>query len=88
MPASRPRIVSGMVWFQIVARNRPLTMSAAPASTRHSIGAPDRRGQARESRSRRRRRARPITIARPWWCTCDVHPEVAVASMLPTVSAV
>jgi hypothetical protein len=31
MLASRPRSSSGMVWFQMVSRNRPLTMSAAPA---------------------------------------------------------
>ena len=32
MPASRPRISSGMVWFQTVLRKMPLIMSAAPAT--------------------------------------------------------
>ncbi len=34
MLAMRPRSVQGIVSFQIVMRNKPLTMSAAPASTR------------------------------------------------------
>ncbi len=35
MPASRPRSSVGIVSFQIVMRNTPLAMSAAPASARH-----------------------------------------------------
>ena len=62
-------------------------MSADPASTRNSIVSQI------EGASPARQIAAPYaiaarTIARPWWCTCDVQPEVAVASMLPTVSAV
>ena len=30
MPASRPRIDSGIVWLQTVPRKTPLIMSAAP----------------------------------------------------------
>ena len=33
MPARRPRRASGMDWFHIVPRNKPLTMSPAPAIT-------------------------------------------------------
>ncbi len=37
MPASRPRIDSGIVWFQIVERNTAEVMSAAPAHMRKAI---------------------------------------------------
>ena len=37
IPAIRPRMADGIVSFQIVMRNSPLTMSAAPAKTRHAI---------------------------------------------------
>ncbi len=36
MPASRPRSSSGIVWFQMVERPRPLSMSPAPAKARQS----------------------------------------------------
>lgn len=36
MPASLPRSSSGMVWFQIVERPSPLSMSPAPAKARQS----------------------------------------------------
>ena len=36
MPASRPRIDSGIVWLQTVERKMPEIMSAAPANARNS----------------------------------------------------
>ena len=36
MPANRPRIESGIVWFQITERKRPLSISAAPAATKQT----------------------------------------------------
>ena len=88
MPASRPRISSGIVWFQIVPRKIPLIMSARPGQREEERRAARRSAPARPARSPRRRHEPPRTIARPWWWTRVVQPLVAVASTLPTVSAV
>ena len=37
MPASRPRIESGMVWCQMTPRKMPLIMSQPPARARNTI---------------------------------------------------
>jgi len=86
MPASRPRSSSGIVEFHIVLRNRPLTMSAATAAaSRASAGA-------RERTAPKPRIATPHSpaatrIARPCRETCDVQPDVSVASSEPTEGA-
>jgi len=37
MPASLPRLSSGIVWCQMTPRNKALTMSAAPATASSAI---------------------------------------------------
>ena len=86
IPARRPRCESGIVWCQIVARNSPLIMSNAPASTSPSstsagtVVSPASTTDAPHA-------AAASTTARPWWCTRAVHPLVAVARSEPTVPA-
>lgn len=87
MPASRPRIESGIVWFQMTERNKALIMSAPPASASHAMAtqteplSPAAAVAAPQSAAAR-------TTARPWWWTRAVQPEVAVATNEPTVPAV
>ena len=45
MLAMRPRSVGGIVSFQSVIRNRPLTMSAAPASARQATATGNERAK-------------------------------------------
>ena len=87
MPASRPRMPSGMVWFQTVLRNTPEIMSAAPREHEEDGDQPDARHQAGQRRRSAPYAAAAITIARPWWCTRAVQPLSAVATSAPTVSA-
>jgi hypothetical protein len=86
MPASRPRIASGMVWFHTVPRNIAEIMSAEPARARKTSTS-QKLGITPASAMQPPYAAAATTIARPWWCTCEVHPLSAVASMAPTVSA-
>ena len=87
MPASRPRMCSGMVWFQTVPRNTAEIMSAAPASTRNTsasqiVGirpASPMTGAVR----RRRDHDRPAVVVDPRRSS----RSSAVASRAPTVSA-
>ena len=86
MPASRPRIASGMVWFQTVCRKIPEIMSATPDSTRKSATS-QIPGISPASATVAPYAAAASTIARPWWWTRTVQPLVTVASIAPTVSA-
>ena len=87
MPASRPRRLSGTVWLQMVPRKTAEIMSAAPARVKNST-ANQMVGDHPASAMHAPYAMAAITIARPWWCTRRVHPESAVATMAPTVSAV
>ena len=86
MPASRPRIASGMVWLQTVPRKTPLIMSAAPPNARNTPTS-QIDGIRPASATKPPYAAAAITIARPWWCTRPVQPLSAVATSAPTVSA-
>ena len=86
MPASRPRMCSGMVWFHTVPRKTAEIMSAAPAIAKQtSATANDGARPARAMQAPYAAAAR--TIARPWWWTWEVQPLSAVARSAPTVSA-
>ena len=86
MPASRPRMFSGMVWFQTVPRKTPEIMSAAPESMKKS-SISQTLGIRPASATKPPYAAAAITIARPWWWIRPVQPLSAVASIAPTVSA-
>ena len=58
MPASRPRMCSGMVWFHTVPRKTAETMSAAPGHREAHQRHPERRREAREGDARAVRRGR------------------------------
>ena len=86
MPAIRPRIVSGMVWFQIVPRKIALIMSAAPANAKatkhHSMLGANPAAMMKAPYA-----AAEITMARPCLLTRPVQPDSAVAIRAPKVWA-
>ena len=94
MPASRPRMVSGIVWFHTVPRNTAEIMSAAPESMRNSSTS-QTDGIRPASPMQAPYAAAAITIARPWWCTLAVQPlnaapegaDAAVADAIAGASA-
>ena len=86
MPASRPRMCSGMVWFHTVPRNTAEIMSAAPAIAKHTNTTPND-GARPASAMQAPYAAAAMTMARPWWWTREVQPLSAVARRAPTVSA-
>ena len=59
MPASRPRMLSGMVWFQIVPRKTAEIMSAAPARAKKRMATQIVGRQAGQARCTRRTPRRP-----------------------------
>ena len=86
MPAMRPRIRAGMVSFQMVTRNRPLTMSAAPAQARHAIATGRERAAPRPTIATAHSAA-AITIAAPRRRTRPVQPLRTVTARLPALIA-
>jgi hypothetical protein len=87
MPANRPRSRSGIVWFHIVMRKMPLTMSAPPAMTR--LASASQRSGARPNAMMARPHTDAATmIASPWRWTRLTHPLATVASSEPTAGAV
>ena len=86
MPASRPRIDSGMVWLHTVLRKIPEIMSAAPANA-SSTTTSQNDGIRPASATNAPYDAAATTIARPWWWKRVVQPDRVVATTAPMVSA-
>ncbi len=83
----RPRICEGIVWFQMVSRKRPLTMSAAPAMARQATAASEASWRNRGRQSQRPTASRPARL-RPM--PCDLRrpaTEERSITRLPTLIA-
>ena len=76
-----------MVWFHMVPRKIPLTMSAAPAAMRQSM-ASHNDGAKPKPMIDTPQAAAASAMARPWWRTSRVQPLVRLASNEPTAGPV
>ncbi len=86
MPASRPRSRSGMVWFQMVERPSPLSMSPAPARPRHTSTSQTLAVQPAAAMARPQPAA-PNTTSRPCRRVRETQPLVRLTSREPTEPA-
>jgi len=82
MPARRPRRLSGIVWFQIVARKMPDDMSAAPAAARNASASGSDPAKPKPAIAAPPSAALTAT-ARPCRLTRAVQPLVSVTSNAP-----
>ena len=83
MPASRPRNSSGTVWFQMVERPSPLSMSPAPAKPRQRSTSQTSSNHPAAAMASPQPAAPPTTNS-PCRRTREVHPLVSPSTSEPT----